>query len=225
VPTRLLASPLGLGCAVAGLTGAALAVRSDGPRHPQPTTSLDLQWYFFGVYEAFFGTLRAGQPMLWNPYQLCGIPWLGTLQGGFFYPPHLLYLFLPTPWALALCTSLHLALAAGATAVFARRAGLSAAASMLAAALFGLAGPIPKPAALAVPARGLRVAPGRRNRDSEPDRRRSAAWSDRARARVGDELARGQPAGDGPGVLRVGRAAGGAPARGASRRSPASGGP
>ena len=52
--------------------------------------------------------------MLWNPYQLCGIPWLGTLQGGFFYPPHLVYLFLPTPWALALCTSLHLALAAGA---------------------------------------------------------------------------------------------------------------
>jgi hypothetical protein len=142
VPTRLLASPLGLGCAVAGLTVLLWQFGAMVPWHPQPTTSLDLQWYFFGVYEAFFGTLRAGQPMLWNPYQLCGIPWLGTLQGGFFYPPHLVYLFLPTPWGIAVCTVLHLALAAAATAVFARRAGLSVAASALAALLFAIAGPL-----------------------------------------------------------------------------------
>jgi hypothetical protein len=143
VPARLLSSPHGLGCAVAALTILLWKCGAVVFWHPQPNTSLDMQWYFFAVYTAFFDTLRAGSPMLWNPYQLCGLPWLGTLQGGFFYPPHLLYSLLPTPWALAVCTVLHLALAAGGTAMFARRAGLSVAASTLAAALFALAGPIP----------------------------------------------------------------------------------
>src|SRR5262245_60496134 len=43
---------------------------------------LDLLLYFYPIYEATYGRIAAGQLPLWNPYQLCGIPWLATLQGG-----------------------------------------------------------------------------------------------------------------------------------------------
>ncbi|MGH6692228.1 MAG: hypothetical protein ACREF4_16285, partial [Gammaproteobacteria bacterium] len=133
-------SPFRLGLGVAALTALLWEIGALAPAHPQPWTSLDLRAYFFPAYEAFYGALRAGAPMLWNPYQLCGMPWLGTLQGGFFYPPHALYLILPTPWALASSTVLHLALAAAGTAVFARRAGSSPASAALAAVVFTGAG-------------------------------------------------------------------------------------
>jgi hypothetical protein len=135
-------SPLRLGWLIAASTALLWQGGALMPWRERPADSLDLQWYFFPAYDAFYGAVRAGAPMLWNPYQLCGMPWLGTLQAGFFYPPHVLYLLLPTPWALALSTALHLALAAGGAAAFARRAGLSATAATLAAAVFGLAGPL-----------------------------------------------------------------------------------
>lgn len=133
-------SPFRLGLGVAALTALLWQLGALAPWHPRALTSLDLRWYFLPVYEAFYGALRAGAPMLWNPYQLCGVPWIGTLQGGFFYPPHLLYLLLPTPSALALTTVGHLALAAGGTAVFVRRAGVSAAGATLAAVVFACSG-------------------------------------------------------------------------------------
>jgi hypothetical protein len=111
------------------------------PDHPRPWSSQDLRWHYYYIYEAFYGALLTA-PMLWNPWQLCGMPWLGTLQGGFFYPPHVLYLVLPTYHALALSTVLHLAFAAATTAAFARHAGLSTAAATLAALIFTLAGPV-----------------------------------------------------------------------------------
>jgi hypothetical protein len=140
VTTAPRVSPIRLGLAVATLTAALWQIGVLAPLHPRRTTSLDLTWYFYATYDAFFGALRAGAPLLWNPYQLCGLPWLGTLQAAFFYPPHLLYVLLPTPWALALATVLHLALAAGGTATFARRAGVSPAGATLAGAVFGFAG-------------------------------------------------------------------------------------
>src|SRR6185369_9698432 len=66
------------------------------------------------------------------------------LQGGFFYPPHLLYLLLPTYAALAASAVLHLALAAVSTLAFARRAGLGSAAAALAALLFTMRGSLPQ---------------------------------------------------------------------------------
>jgi len=125
---------------VAGLTVLLWGVGALSPAHLRHWTALDLHWYFFPTYHAFYGAVRAGAPMLWNPYQLCGMPWVGTLQGGFFYPPHLLYLLLPTTRALAASTVLHLALAAAGTAVFARHAGISRAGAVLAAAVFAFAG-------------------------------------------------------------------------------------
>jgi len=129
-----------LGIAVAALAAVLWTVGAIEPAHHGFLTSHDLRWYFFPLYEAFYGAVRAGSPTAWNPYQLCGMPFVGTLQAGFFYPFHVLYLALPTPWALAASTALHVALMAGAAAAFARRAGLSAPASILAAAVFAMTG-------------------------------------------------------------------------------------
>jgi hypothetical protein len=135
-------SPLRLGLVVAAGSALLWVLGALVPSHPLAWTSLDLRWYFFPLYEAFYGALRAGSPIIWNPYQLCGMPVLGTLQGGFFYPFHVLYLLLPTTAALAASTVLHVALTAGTGAAFARRAGLSAPAAILATAVFVAAGPM-----------------------------------------------------------------------------------
>jgi hypothetical protein len=98
----------------------------------------DLLEYFYPVYEAFYGSVRAGAPLWWNPYQLCGVPWLGTLLPGFFYPPHAAYLVLPIDAAVMVASVAHLGLIAAGTVFFARRAGLSGPASVLAGLVFAL---------------------------------------------------------------------------------------
>ena len=113
------------------------ALRFVGAEHTAP---LDLFLYFYPVYEATYGRIAGGTLPLWNPYQLCGIPWLATLQGGVFYPLHALYLWLPLHVGLAISHVLHLVGAALATAAFVRRAGLTSAAALLAAVLFTLRG-------------------------------------------------------------------------------------
>ena len=129
-----------VGSAVAALIALLWLAGALRPLQPGPAASLDLLWYFFPSYDGFFGALRDGAPILWNPYQFCGMPWLGTLQAGFFYPPHLLYALLPTTSALAASTMLHVALAGGSTAAFARRAGLSSAGAVLAGTVFAFGG-------------------------------------------------------------------------------------
>jgi hypothetical protein len=100
----------------------------------------DALTYFYPLYDVAFGWMARGVLPLWNPYQLCGIPWLATLQGGFFYPPHALYLVLPTYAAMALLSVGHLALFAVGTGAFARRLGLGVPAALAAGALIGLRG-------------------------------------------------------------------------------------
>jgi hypothetical protein len=134
------AARIGLG--VAALAALAWQLGALQPYQPRAWTAIDLHWQFVPIYEGYFGSIRRGAPMLWNPYQLCGMPAVGTLEGGFFYPPHLLYLLLPTAWALALSTLQHVALAAGGTAAFARRSGISPVGALFAAAVFTFAGPL-----------------------------------------------------------------------------------
>jgi hypothetical protein len=112
----------------------------------------DLYAYFLPMYQATYERFGRGEVPLWNPYQLCGIPWLATLQAGTFYPPHVLYLLLEAPLALAVSGLLHLLLGAVGTILLARRVGLSGVAAALAAFLFTLRGHLPglllSPAAL-----------------------------------------------------------------------------
>jgi Bacterial membrane protein YfhO len=103
----------------------------------------DVLFYFYPTYDAVARWLRAGQLPLWNPYQLCGIPWLATVMAGFFYPPHLLYLVLPVHVAMGLSSLLHMLVAGLATAAFVRRMGIGAPAAALAAVLFTLRGSVP----------------------------------------------------------------------------------
>src|SRR5258705_13869813 len=84
----------------------------------------DVLLYHSPLYETAYDWLSRGVLPSWNPYQLCGIPWLATLQGGFFYPGHALYLLLPTHLGMAASSLLHLVLLALSTAAFARRVGL-----------------------------------------------------------------------------------------------------
>lgn len=104
----------------------------------------DLLLYHYPTYDAAYDWLARGLLPLWNPYQLCGIPWLATLQGGFFYPGHVLYLLLPTYLAIAAASLLHLLLLALSMATFVRRVGLGAASVALAAPLFVMRGVPPQ---------------------------------------------------------------------------------
>src|SRR5262249_13093982 len=92
--------------------------------------------YFYPLYEATYRRIAAGVLPTWNPYQLCGIPWIATLQTGVFYPVHALYLVLPLHVGLATSHGVHLMLAAIGMVAFVRRVGLSVPAALLAALLF-----------------------------------------------------------------------------------------
>jgi hypothetical protein len=126
--------------ALAGLVVASWALRFAGRGTETP---LDTMLYFFPLYQATAARLAEGVVPLWNPYQLCGIPWIATLQGGVFYPSHVLYVVLPLHVAFMASNVLHLVLIAVATAVLVRRLGLGAAAALLAAVIFTLRGTIP----------------------------------------------------------------------------------
>lgn len=108
-------------------------------------TGFPLDWslYFYPSYAATYSRLAHGILPLWNPYQLCGIPWIATLQGGTFYPFHLLYMILPLNVAAAALGLLHLEIAALGTAAFVRRLGLSDAGALGAAIVFTLRGYLP----------------------------------------------------------------------------------
>jgi hypothetical protein len=115
----------------------AQVVRADDPPGP---LSGDLRTYFVPFYEATFSRVAEGHVPQWNPYHLTGLPWLATLQVGVFYPPHALYVLLPTHVALALSHLIHLLLIAVSTAALARRAGASSVAAVLAGVLLALNG-------------------------------------------------------------------------------------
>ncbi len=107
------------------------------PRGPDAgALNLDVDLYFYPLYEATYRRIAAGVLPTWNPYQLCGIPWIATLQAAVFYPVHAVYLVLPLHVGLAVSEAVHLAIAALGTMAFARRVGLSRAAAILAALLF-----------------------------------------------------------------------------------------
>lgn len=100
----------------------------------------DLRRDFLPLYEVTYAWLAAGELPLWNPHHLTGIPLLGALQGGTFYPGHVLYLLLPTHIALAVSTALHLVGIALGLVWFGRTLGLTPAAALLPAIAVPLRG-------------------------------------------------------------------------------------
>ena len=104
---------------------------------------IDLTTYYYPLYASVFAQLSEGVPPLWDPYQFGGTPLLASLQGGFFYPFHIIYFLLPTNLGLAFSGWLHLMITGLGMAAFARRLGLSGAAALLAAILLVLRGKFP----------------------------------------------------------------------------------
>src|SRR5262245_52219440 len=104
--------------------------------------SVDLFLYFLPMREAVYGALATGRLPLWNPYQLCGIPLLATLQVGAFYPLHALHLVLPPAQAMAATAVLHIVLATLGSYALVRTLGLSTTAGLVAAFTYGLSGRI-----------------------------------------------------------------------------------
>lgn len=107
----------------------------------------DLVTYHQHVQQWLYARLAAGRLPAWNPYQLAGMPAIGTLQGGFYYPLHVLSLLLPIPTALALGTLLHLLLAGAGLLVVGARLGLHPLAALAGALCFTLRGDFPRDAA------------------------------------------------------------------------------
>lgn len=102
----------------------------------------DLRNYFYPLYELLYGWVADGRLPTWNPYHLAGYPQVATLQAGLFYPPHLLYIVLPTQVALAASHLAHLVFIAVSTALLLRRLGATPTASALAALIFTLRGAV-----------------------------------------------------------------------------------
>ena len=103
----------------------------------------DLFLYYLPSYEILYGSLLSGRIPLWNPYQICGTPMLASLQAGFFYPGHLVYLFLPVETGFVVSCVLHLAGIAFSMWLLVRRLGLGMGAAVAAALFLALRGRYP----------------------------------------------------------------------------------
>lgn len=73
----------------------------------------DIYAQHFPMTEYGFATLRAGRLPLWNPYQLCGVPFLATAPYvGLFYPLNLPYLLFGAAAGTEITLILHMLLGA-----------------------------------------------------------------------------------------------------------------
>lgn len=67
----------------------------------------DLNTYFYPLRFALWKAFNAGELPLWNRHFAMGFPVLADFQSGVFYPPHLLFLFLPFFAAIRLVYVFH----------------------------------------------------------------------------------------------------------------------
>ncbi len=100
----------------------------------------DLGLYFVPQLAFQRRELLVGRLPLWDPYKLCGMPFVGNPQAWPLYPSSLLLTWLDAPVAAGLIGVLHLFLAAVGTLLFLRRRGLGMAACLLGALAFGFGG-------------------------------------------------------------------------------------
>ncbi len=92
------------------------------------------QWYPWRSYG--FGSIKDGVLPLWNPYVMCGVPFVGNSQSALFYPPNLLFVVAPVGVAARWSIWLHLALSLVFTYALARALALSPGGSAVAAIAF-----------------------------------------------------------------------------------------
>lgn len=92
-------------------------------------------WYFFKYFtvESF---KKFGELPLWNPLIYSGVPFAGNPQSTLFYPPFILFFFVPVQWAVTVMFALHLVFAGTGFYIFARRKNLSFGVSLFSCAVF-----------------------------------------------------------------------------------------
>lgn len=78
----------------------------------------------------------------WNILTMCGAPFLAEIQSGLFYPPNIIFLFLPVPQAINVSIFIHLYLLAIFTYCFARQIGVSEKGSLVSAIVITFCGPV-----------------------------------------------------------------------------------
>lgn len=87
-----------------------------------------LRWdgiaYFYPSRHLLARSLGTGELPLWNPYQMCGMPFLASPQSAVLYPPNWLFAVLPVDLTFGLLAFLHLLAAGSFTCLFLRKIGL-----------------------------------------------------------------------------------------------------
>lgn len=91
----------------------------------------DVAAYFLPMKAALGDMVKAGEWPWWNPWLRNGLPFYANPQVGLFYPPSLLFYFLPTPLAFNWVVILHFTLVATGFYAWLRGAGLSRTAAAL----------------------------------------------------------------------------------------------
>jgi len=92
------------------------------------------QWYPWRYFAAEW--IGRGVLPLWNPYVLCGTPFLGNFQSAMLYPPNALFLVLPVHIAARASILLHIWLSAVFAYLLARAMGCGGAGAVVAAMTF-----------------------------------------------------------------------------------------
>jgi hypothetical protein len=110
----------------------------------------DLYGMYLGKHHYVAETLRAGRLPLWNPFEYCGLPLLGTAQGSVFYLPLILANVVLVPWsAMQLLYALHALVLVWTLLTYATRSGLPVGIAVI-APLVALAGLVTSAAGAAV---------------------------------------------------------------------------
>ena len=95
---------------------------------------------FYPWQEFASASVRAGEIPLWNPYSMCGTPFLANLQSAVFYPLKALFYIMPYAQAFKTFFFLNMLLGAFFTFALARSYKLSVWAALLASLVFALNG-------------------------------------------------------------------------------------
>lgn len=98
-----------------------------------------------------------GHVPLWNPFQLCGQPFLASVLYGVFYPLNFPFLLFPTAVAIEVIVVLHLFVAGVLTYLYARAVHIGRAGAALAGLTFMLSGFVAQQAMWFTPAIGACV--------------------------------------------------------------------
>jgi membrane protein YfhO len=106
------------------------------------TGAINRDAFFYTVPALHYAAQRLtqGSVPLWDPYDLCGTPYLAAQHHGMLYPPNWLVVFMPVATALRLLLFAHAALTMAASYWCARAFGISRSAALFAASGYTFSG-------------------------------------------------------------------------------------